>query len=78
MRGTPARARLAEVQPLHLLEGVTLMEMQESGEDEQQSGENEQQSGENKDESLVERMEQAAQRAKEQSGQSTDVDPEDQ
>ncbi len=75
MRGTATLARLAKV---HLLEGVTLMEMQESGATEQESGATEQESGEDKDESLVERMEQAAQRAKEESGQSTDVDPGDQ
>jgi hypothetical protein len=47
------------------------MEMPESSEDTQESGEG-------KDESIVERMEQAAQRAREESGQVTDVNQEDQ
>ena len=42
------------------------------------SGESTQESGEGKDESIVERMEQAAQRAREESGQGTDVSQADQ
>jgi hypothetical protein len=69
--GKAIRARLAETQPLLLPIGVTLMDMQESGESTQESGEG-------KDESIVERMEQAAQRAREESGQGTDVSQADQ